>query len=192
MFILCTYRQLTDSATDKGYSGSVNKNKLLNRLNTLWKMKMSMQNHSKLLLQLKDYLNKAGYDKNLQIIFSKYWLDFLQRVTYSQINTLKKLSALEFSKHMNDNKDLGTKQGYNSKIEKEKVILNAPKEETLTTSLVQCKKVSNIFWIICDILKDLIFLIFNNSFSKFMKIMYMRVNFKTKQYQKLFLSFLVH
>ncbi|XP_071871473.1 calcium-independent phospholipase A2-gamma isoform X1 [Bombus fervidus] len=133
-------RQLTDSATGKGYSGSVNKNKLLNRLNTLWKIKMSMQNHSKLLSQLKDYLNKAGYDKNLQTIFSKYWLDFLQRVTYSQINTLKKLSALEFSKHMNNNKDLDTKQGDDSKIEKEKVILNAPEEETLTTSSVQYKK----------------------------------------------------
>lgn len=183
---------MTDSATGKGYSGSVNKNKLLNRLNTLWKMKMSMQNHTKLLSQLKDYLNKAGYDKNLQIIFSKYWLDFLQRVTYSQINTLKKLSALEFSKYMNNNKDLGTKQDDNSKIEKGKVMLNAPEEGTLSTSSVQCKKVSNIFWIICDILKDLIFLIFNNSFSKFVKIIYMRINFKTKQYHKLFLSFLVH
>lgn len=155
-------------------------------------MKMSMQNHSKILSQLKDYLNKAGYDKNLQIIFSKYWLDFLQRVTYSQINTLKKLSALEFSKHMKNNNDLGTKQGDISKIEKEKVILNVPEEETLTTSSVQCKKVSNIFWIICDILKDLIFLIFDDSFSKFMKIIYKRVNFKTKQYHKLFPSFLVH
>lgn len=183
---------MTDSATGKGYSGSVDKNKLLNRLHTLWKMKMSMQNHSKILSQLKDYLNKAGYDKNLQIIFSKYWLDFLQRVTYSQINTLKKLSALEFSKHMKNNNDLGTKQGDISKIEKEKVILNVPEEETLTTSSVQCKKVSNIFWIICDILKDLIFLIFDDSFSKFMKIIYKRVNFKTKQYHKLFPSFLVH
>lgn len=183
---------MTDSAAGKGYSGSVNKNKLINRLNTLWKMKMSMQNHSKFLSQLKDYLNKAGYDKNLQIIFSKYWLDFLQKVTYSQMNTLKKLSALEFSKHMNNNKDLGTKQGDISKIEKEKVILNAPEEETLTTSSVQYKKVSNIFWIICDILKDLIFLIFDDSFSKFTKIIYKRVNFKTKQYHKLFLSFLVH
>lgn len=53
---------------------------------------MSMQNQWKLLSQLKDYLNKTNYDKS-QIILSKDWLDALQKLTYSQLDTIRKLSS---------------------------------------------------------------------------------------------------
>lgn len=137
---------MTDSAADKGYSGSVNRNKLLNRIKnaSLWKMKMSMQNHTKLLMQLKDFLHKSGYDKSLQIILSKNWLDFLQKVTYSQINTLKKLSPIEFSKNINDTKISDVEKCNNSEKEKKNVILETSEEKTLITNTNECKKVSQI------------------------------------------------
>lgn len=140
--VLCIFRQLTDSAAGKGYSGSVNRNKLLNRIKnaSLWKMKMSMQNHTKLLMQLKDFLHKSGYDKSLQIILSKNWLDFLQKVTYSQINTLKKLSPIEFSKNTNDTKISDVKKCNNSEKEKKNVILETLEEKTLITNTSECKK----------------------------------------------------
>lgn len=136
---------MTDSAADKGYSGSVNKNKLLNRIKnaSLWKMKMSMQNHTKLLMQLKNFLYKSGYDKSLQIILSKNWLDFLQKVTYSQINTLKKLSPIEFSKNINDTKISDVEKCNNSEKEKKNVILETSEEKTITNTS-ECKKVSQI------------------------------------------------
>lgn len=135
-------RQFTDSATGKGYSGSVNKNKLLKRLNGLWKTKMIMQNHSKLLLQLKDHLSKAGYDKNLQVIFTKHWLDFLQRVTYSQMNALKKLSTLEFSKTENNNKTTDIEKCDSSKVKRENAtsIVEHKGEGVTSTNSIQCKK----------------------------------------------------
>lgn len=137
---------MTDSAADKGYSGSVNKNKLLNRIKnaSLWKMKMSMQNHTKLLMQLKNFLYKSGYDKSLQIILSKNWLDFLQKVTYSQINTLKKLSPIEFSKNINDTKISDVEKCNNSEKEKKNVILETSEEKTSITNTSECKKVSQI------------------------------------------------
>lgn len=144
--VFCIFRQLTDSAAGKGYSGSVNRNKLLNRIKnaSLWKMKMSMQNHTKLLMQLKDFLHKSGYDKSLQIILSKNWLDFLQKVTYSQINTLKKLSPIEFSKNINDTKLSDVEKCNNSEKEKKNVILETSEEKTLTGNTSECKKVSPI------------------------------------------------
>lgn len=52
-----------------------------------------MQNQWKLLSQLKDYLNKANYDKNQHIVVTKDWLDSLQKLTYSQLETIRKLSS---------------------------------------------------------------------------------------------------
>lgn len=103
-----------------------------------------MQSHSKLLLQLKDHLNKAGYDKNLQIIFSKHWLDFLQKVTYSQMNALKKLSTLEFSKNVNDNKIADIEKRDSSKVKRENIIEHKG-EGVISTDSIQCKKVSDMF-----------------------------------------------
>lgn len=105
---------------------------------------MTMQSHSKLLLQLKDHLSKAGYDKNLQVIFSKHWLDFLQRVTYSQMNALKKLSTLEFSKNENDNKTADIEKCDSSKIKRENIIMGHKGEGIISTDSIH-KKVSGMF-----------------------------------------------
>ncbi|XP_077259285.1 calcium-independent phospholipase A2-gamma isoform X3 [Temnothorax americanus] len=53
---------------------------------------MSMQNQWKLISQLKDYLNKANYEKNQQLV-TKDWLDSLQKLTYSQLETIRKLGS---------------------------------------------------------------------------------------------------
>jgi len=91
--LFINYRHLTDSATGKDASGNVTSitNKLLSSINDIKKVKMSMPNQWKLLSQLKDYLNK-NYDKN-QINLSKDWLDILQKLTYSQLETIRKLSS---------------------------------------------------------------------------------------------------
>lgn len=52
-----------------------------------------MQNQWKLISQLKDYLSKTNFDKNQQIIVTKDWLDSLQKLTYSQLETIRKLSS---------------------------------------------------------------------------------------------------
>lgn len=137
-------RQLTDSATGKGYNGELNKNKLVDRARTLWKAKMSMQNQSKLLTQLKDYLHKSGYEKNLQIILSKDWLDFLQKVTYSQINTLKKLSSIELTKSSSDEKRPTIDDAGNCDNDKtgklREVVATEQKESEETVNIVLSRK----------------------------------------------------
>lgn len=91
--LFINYRHFTDSATGKDASGNVTSitNKLLSSINDIKKVKMSMPNQWKLLSQLKDYLNK-NYDKS-QINLSKDWLDILQKLTYSQLETIRKLSS---------------------------------------------------------------------------------------------------
>ena len=106
---------------------------------------MTMQSHSKLLLQLKDHLSKTGYDKNLQVIFSKHWLDFLQRVTYSQMNVLKKLSTLESSKNENNSKTADIAKCDSGKVKRENIIVEHKGEEITSTDSIQCKKVSDMF-----------------------------------------------
>ncbi|XP_011641702.1 calcium-independent phospholipase A2-gamma-like isoform X1 [Pogonomyrmex barbatus] len=102
-------RQLMDSAADKD-GGNVTSitDKFLRSLNDLKKVNMSMQNQWKFLLQLKDYLNKTN-DKNQQISVSKDWLDSLQKITYSQLETIRKLSSSESSKITDTNKNSDTK-----------------------------------------------------------------------------------
>ncbi|XP_025989517.1 calcium-independent phospholipase A2-gamma isoform X1 [Solenopsis invicta] len=103
-------RQFTDSAAGKDASGNVTRitNKLLRYIGDLKENKMSMQNQWKLLSQIKDYLNKANYDKNQQIIVTKDWLDNLQKLTYSQLETIRKLSSSGF-KTTNTEKSTTTK-----------------------------------------------------------------------------------
>lgn len=57
-----------------------------------------MQNQSKLLTLLKDYLNKFGYEKSLQVILSKYWVELIQKIEYTQGNTIRKLSLVNVQK----------------------------------------------------------------------------------------------
>ncbi|CAL7939301.1 unnamed protein product [Xylocopa violacea] len=105
-------------------------------------MKMSMQNYSKFLKQLKNYLRKFGYDKRLQLILSKDWLDFLQRITYSQINTVKKLTLIELSKNVNNRKAMNAEKCDNDrKLEKDKLMLDSTVEQfALTDNSIRCKK----------------------------------------------------
>ncbi|XP_058797381.1 calcium-independent phospholipase A2-gamma-like isoform X3 [Phymastichus coffea] len=51
---------------------------------------MSIHNRLKLLSQLKEFFNKNSYDKNLQLILSKEWMDLFQKLTYAQIASVRK------------------------------------------------------------------------------------------------------
>lgn len=108
---------------------------------------MSMQNQSKLLTQLKDYFNKSVSDKNLQTILSKDWIDFLQKVTYSQINTLKRFSPIEFTRGASSDKTTGSvisddaRNVNNNKTETENTTSVSQDEEKITASSVKYKKV---------------------------------------------------
>ncbi|XP_076231810.1 calcium-independent phospholipase A2-gamma isoform X2 [Calliopsis andreniformis] len=124
-------RQLTNSAASRNGGGNFDRNKLLDHVNVLWKTKMSMQNYSKLLAQLKDYLHKSGYDKNIQIILSKDWIDFLQKATYARINTLRKLSPSNHAKDSSPEKETIAGKQNIDKIEDEKVILKVIEEEQI-------------------------------------------------------------
>lgn len=90
-------RQLTESAADKNGQRNVTNltDKLLSSVKNRRKRNMSMQNQSKLFAQLKDYLNKSGYDKNLQVILSKYWFEIMQKIPYAQIDNIRRLSLID-------------------------------------------------------------------------------------------------
>lgn len=107
--MLFNCRQLTDSATGKDASGSFT-DRLLRSISDVKRAKMSMQNQWKFLSQLKDYLNKTSYDKNQQIGLPRDWLDTLQKLTYSQLETIRKLSSTDSSKIIDTGKDLSTKR----------------------------------------------------------------------------------
>ncbi|XP_029043715.2 calcium-independent phospholipase A2-gamma-like isoform X3 [Osmia bicornis bicornis] len=133
--------RLTNGDRDKNYGEKINDNRLLNSINIIvGNSKMSMQSHSKILTQLKDYLNKSGYNKNLQIILFKNWLDFLQKVTYSQINALKRFSPTELWKITHDDKALSSDQSDNNKTSTEKITLQSGKGETLSADYIKHEK----------------------------------------------------
>ncbi|KAL6446002.1 hypothetical protein ACFW04_000990 [Cataglyphis niger] len=124
-------RQLTDSATGKDDSGNVTSitNKLLRSINDIKTVKMSMQNQWKLLSQLKDYLNKTNCDKN-QINVSKDWLDILQKLTYSHLETIRKLSS-DSIKITDTNKNSSTKHKENNDSENVKLTFMSNQTESL-------------------------------------------------------------
>lgn len=88
------YRSLTESATGRnaGEGSLVNKLTSLESLKIVDKTKMSMHSRLKLLGQLKDFFNKSSYDKNLQLMLNKEWIDFIQKLTFAQIETIRKYS----------------------------------------------------------------------------------------------------
>lgn len=54
----------------------------------LTKSKIAMQNQWKALTQLKQYLTKHEYNRNLQLVLNKYWIDATQKLIYpSLVNT---------------------------------------------------------------------------------------------------------
>lgn len=124
-------RQLTDSATGKGSQKSITnlRKKFLLSIKNIKKENMSMQNHSKLFAQLKDYLNKSGYEKNLQVILSKYWIELIQKIVYTQGDTLRKLSLIS-----------GRKQS--DKILKEKENKTETSKNVLTVTTEQEERIN--------------------------------------------------
>lgn len=80
-----------------------------------------MQNQWKLLSQLRDYLNKANLDKNQQIGLSKDWFDTLQKLTYSQLDTIRKLSSSESIKTTDTSKSSDTTHKSNDNSENARV-----------------------------------------------------------------------
>lgn len=148
-FFLC-YRRLSNGPRDKNSYETINDNRLLNSISIVWKSKMSMQSHSKILAQLKDYLNKSGYNKNLQIIFIKDWFDFLQKLTYSQINALKRFSSTELSKITHNDKALNTDQSGNNKTSTEKITLESGKHEMSSADFIKHEKVCYVYGIVYE------------------------------------------
>lgn len=96
------FRPLTESAAgrDAGESSTALAGKLTSTvpLNFVNKTKMTMHSRIKMLGQLKDFFNKSSYDKNLQLMLNKEWMDFFQKLTYAQIETIRKYSLLDDSK----------------------------------------------------------------------------------------------
>ncbi|XP_076294393.1 calcium-independent phospholipase A2-gamma isoform X1 [Lasioglossum baleicum] len=134
-------RQLTHSAADKNNGGSTYRyNKFFDRINVLWNTKMSMQNYSKLLAQLKDYIHKAGYDKNLQINFSKDWLDTLHKATYAQINILRKQLSIIIAKNTNHDKVRGIEESKDNETESREVLIRAQEEGLATDDPAKYRK----------------------------------------------------
>lgn len=126
-------RQFTGSAADKDVSGNVTNitDKLLRSINDLKKNAMSMQNQWKLLSQLKDYLNKTSHDKNQHINFSKDWLDTLQKLTYLQLETIRKLSSSESIKTSDASKESNAKQEEKNDSANVKMTLVSDQTESL-------------------------------------------------------------
>lgn len=87
-----------------------------------------MQNQWKLLSQLRDYLNKTNYDRNQHVNFSKDWLDTLQKLTYSQLDTIRKLSSV---KTTDADKSSDTKYKSNRDSKNERVIFVSDETEQL-------------------------------------------------------------
>ena len=101
------YRSLTESAAgrDAGEGSSTLASKLSTTepLNVINKVKMTMHNRLKMLGQLKDFFNKSSYDKNLQLMLNKEWIDFFQKLTYAQIESIRKYSLIDDSKGKPEN-----------------------------------------------------------------------------------------
>ncbi|XP_070155014.1 calcium-independent phospholipase A2-gamma isoform X2 [Polyergus mexicanus] len=137
-------RQLTDSATGKDAGGNVTSitNKLLRSINDIKKVKMSMQNQWKLLSQLKDYLNKTNCDKN-QINVSKDWLNILQKLTYSQLETIRKLSS-DSIKSTDTSKSSNTKHKESNDSENVKLTFMSDQTESLINNSTMQQKIQQL------------------------------------------------
>ena len=62
-----------------------------------------MPNQWKFLTQIKDFFNKSGYEKNVNFVINKDWIDIFQRITYSQIESIRRLSSNDISKRISNN-----------------------------------------------------------------------------------------
>ncbi|XP_063978193.1 calcium-independent phospholipase A2-gamma-like isoform X2 [Diachasmimorpha longicaudata] len=97
-------RRLTESATGRNDPENLKAmaDKLSNSMNLISKTKttMTLQSQWKVLAQLKGYLARPEY-KNFQIIFSKYWMEAVQKMTYPSTETLRSFSMADQSNDKN-------------------------------------------------------------------------------------------
>ncbi|XP_012263482.2 calcium-independent phospholipase A2-gamma-like isoform X2 [Athalia rosae] len=94
-------RQFTGSAASRDGTANVTTaeaDKMPDPVNLLRNTKMSMPHYWKFLSQLKEYLNKSGYEKNLQLVINKDWINFFQRITYAQVESIRKFTDDEIRK----------------------------------------------------------------------------------------------
>lgn len=149
-----------NSAAGKAANGNVSSvtDKLLRTINNIKRAKMSMQNQWKLLSQLRDYLNRTNYDKSQQINFSKDWLDTLQKLTYSQLDTIRKLSSSDSIKPIEPNKSSSNiKRKDSNDPENTRVTLVSDQVESLLDASARPKIQKVIIWKI-NVAQDLIFI----------------------------------
>lgn len=116
------------------------------------KSKMSMPNQWKFLAVIKDFLNKSAYEKNLQLIINKDWIDFFHKLTYSQIESIRRFSSIEqlksFSTNNDDNKSNDSTRkavavsldDEKSVIQEEKPVLKQPISQELKTPKHEVKQ----------------------------------------------------
>lgn len=95
---------------------------------------MTMPNQWKFLAVIKEFLNKSAYEKNMQLIINKDWIDFFQKLTYSQIESIRRYSSIDnlksFSTNNDDNKNNdGTQKSVAVSLENEKAVTQENKPE---------------------------------------------------------------
>ncbi|XP_001601278.2 calcium-independent phospholipase A2-gamma isoform X2 [Nasonia vitripennis] len=136
-------RPLTESAAgrDAGESSTALASKLTSTvpLNFVNKAKMTMHSRLKMLGQLKDFFNKSSYDKNLQLMLNKEWLDFFQKLTYAQIDTIRKYSLLDDSKTQQEQDEKKIAQEKENAVQKS-VATTLPTIEEKVTAQPQAKQ----------------------------------------------------
>ncbi|XP_051169703.1 calcium-independent phospholipase A2-gamma-like isoform X1 [Leptopilina boulardi] len=116
-------RQLAEnSSRDVGGNGSTITG------NILQKTKMSMPNQGKFLAVIKDFLNKSAYEKNIQLIINKDWIDFFQKLTYSQIVNIRRFSPILQLKSFSTNNDDNNK---NNDSTRKAVVVNIEDEKSV-------------------------------------------------------------
>ncbi|XP_057329635.1 calcium-independent phospholipase A2-gamma-like isoform X4 [Microplitis mediator] len=81
-------RKLTDGVTNRNDSNVTEK--LSHSLNILTQSKIRMQNQWKSLTNSKNFLSILEYNKNVQLIFNKYWMDVTKKLVYPFIKNNKR------------------------------------------------------------------------------------------------------
>ncbi|XP_051169705.1 calcium-independent phospholipase A2-gamma-like isoform X3 [Leptopilina boulardi] len=89
---------------------------------------MSMPNQGKFLAVIKDFLNKSAYEKNIQLIINKDWIDFFQKLTYSQIVNIRRFSPILQLKSFSTNNDDNNK---NNDSTRKAVVVNIEDEKSV-------------------------------------------------------------
>lgn len=93
-------RNLSNRAAgkDAGDTSTFARKISLSSLNITNKSKMSFQNKLKFFNQLKNLINKSNYEKNIQFILNSEWINFLQKLTQVQMDSIRKYATVDDSK----------------------------------------------------------------------------------------------